>query len=49
MADLRKLPVRDKKGDVYVVVETPRGSAGEQLIEKAAKRFRRANGKGGAS
>jgi inorganic pyrophosphatase len=27
MVDLRKLPVRDKKGDVYVVVETPRGSA----------------------
>jgi inorganic pyrophosphatase len=27
MVDLHKLPVRDKKGDVYVVVETPRGSA----------------------
>jgi inorganic pyrophosphatase len=27
MVDLRKLPVRDKKGDVYVVVETPRSSA----------------------
>jgi inorganic pyrophosphatase len=27
MVDLRKLPVHDKKGDVYVVVETPRGSA----------------------
>jgi hypothetical protein len=27
MVDFRKLPVRDKKGDVYVVVETPRGSA----------------------
>jgi Inorganic pyrophosphatase len=27
MVDRRKLPLRDKKGDVYVVVETPRGSA----------------------
>jgi inorganic pyrophosphatase len=27
MVDLRKLPVHDKNGDVYVVVETPRGSA----------------------
>jgi inorganic pyrophosphatase len=27
MVDLHKLPVHDKKGDVYVVVETPRGSA----------------------
>jgi inorganic pyrophosphatase len=27
MADLHKLPVRDKEGNVYVVVETPRGSA----------------------
>lgn len=27
MADLTKLPVRDKEGNVYVVVETPRGSA----------------------
>src|SRR3954451_10130440 len=27
MSDLQKLPVRNKKGDVYVVVETPRGSA----------------------
>src|SRR5215831_3941193 len=27
MANLHKLPVHDKKGHVYVVVETPRGSA----------------------
>jgi inorganic pyrophosphatase len=27
MVDLYKLPVRDKKGDIHVVVETPRGSA----------------------
>jgi inorganic pyrophosphatase len=27
MADLLKLPVRNKDGDVHVVVETPRGSA----------------------
>jgi inorganic pyrophosphatase len=27
MADLHKLPVRSKDGDVHVVVETPRGSA----------------------
>ena len=27
MADLNKLPVRDKDGNVYVVVETPRGSS----------------------
>ena len=27
MSDLQKLPTRDKNGDVYVVVETPRGSA----------------------
>ena len=27
MTDLQKLPVRNKDGDVHVVVETPRGSA----------------------
>ena len=37
--DLRKLPVRDKKGDVYVVVETPRGSAAKLEFDPDLKLF----------
>jgi inorganic pyrophosphatase len=39
MADLCKLPVRDKKGDVYVVVETPRGSAAKLEYEPDLQLF----------
>src|SRR2546423_15396111 len=37
--DLRKLPVRDKKGDVYVVVETPRGSAAKLEFDPELQLF----------
>ena len=37
--DLRKLPVRDKKGNVYVVVETPRGSAAKLEFDPDLKLF----------
>ena len=39
MGDLQKLPVRDKSGDVYVVVETPRGSAAKLEFDPALKAF----------
>src|SRR5690349_7697958 len=39
MIDLSKLPVRDKKGDVYVVVETPRGSAAKLEFDPDLKLF----------
>jgi hypothetical protein len=39
MVDLRKIPVRDKKGDVYVVVETPRGSAAKLEFDPGLQLF----------
>jgi inorganic pyrophosphatase len=39
MADLLKLPVRSKAGDVFVVVETPRGSAAKLEFDPALQVF----------
>jgi inorganic pyrophosphatase len=39
MTDLQKLPVRDKHGDVHVVVETPRGSAAKLEFDPALQAF----------
>jgi inorganic pyrophosphatase len=39
MSDLQKLPVRDKKGDVHVVVETPRGSAAKLEFDPELQAF----------
>jgi inorganic pyrophosphatase len=39
MVDLQKLPVRDKKGDVHVVVETPRGSAAKLEFDPVLQLF----------
>jgi len=37
--DLDKLPVRDKNGDVHVVVETPRGTAAELEFDPELQAF----------
>jgi inorganic pyrophosphatase len=39
MGDLHKLPVRSKSGDVYVVVETPRGSAAKLEFDSDLQAF----------
>ena len=39
MSDLQKLPVRNKKGDVHVVVETPRGSAAKLEFDPELQAF----------
>ena len=39
MPDLQKLPVPDKKGDVHVVVETPRGSAAKLAFDPDLQAF----------
>src|SRR3954447_12068672 len=39
MGDLGKLPVRDKNGDVHVVVETPRGSAAKLEFDPELQAF----------
>jgi inorganic pyrophosphatase len=39
MPDLEKLPVRDKKGDFHVVVETPRGSAAKLEFDPDLQAF----------
>jgi inorganic pyrophosphatase len=39
MSDLQKLPVRDKNGDVPVVVETPRGSAAKLEFDPELQAF----------
>src|SRR5215471_7483283 len=39
MADLLKLPIRNKSGDVHVVVETPRGSAAKLEFDPGLQVF----------
>jgi len=39
MGDLQKLPVRDRHGDVHVVVETPKGSATKLKYDPALQAF----------
>jgi inorganic pyrophosphatase len=39
MSNLQKLPVRDTKGDIHVVVETPRGSAAKLEFDPDLKTF----------
>ena len=39
MSDLQKLPVRNKNGDIHVVVETPRGSAAKLEFDPALQAF----------
>jgi inorganic pyrophosphatase len=43
MVDLYKLPVRDKKGDIHVVVKTPRGSAAKLELDPDLQLFTLSN------
>jgi inorganic pyrophosphatase len=39
MGDLQKLPVRNEDGDIYVVIETPRGSAAKLAFDGKLQAF----------
>jgi inorganic pyrophosphatase len=39
MGDVKSLPVRSKGGDVYVVIETPRGSAAKLEFDPELQAF----------